>query len=144
MRAGKQMTLTAAHTEGIPHVEFILEGDYDEFCRIALMQPIGSRLDSFQRSAPSQPPLLPLRLRVRLGPGLAARIPYYPPDGTLAFREVSLESVDRLDLPPEDITEVPVGLVNQMMELIVGMQQELTSSWTLRSFDDQRRRRPRR
>ncbi|KDP24959.1 hypothetical protein JCGZ_24310 [Jatropha curcas] len=49
MRAGKQMTLTAAHTEGIPHVEFILEGDYDEFCRIALMQPIGSRLDSSYR-----------------------------------------------------------------------------------------------
>ncbi|KDP45966.1 hypothetical protein JCGZ_11869 [Jatropha curcas] len=31
MRAGKQLTLTTAHTEGIPHVEFILEGDYDEF-----------------------------------------------------------------------------------------------------------------
>ncbi|KDP35072.1 hypothetical protein JCGZ_11024 [Jatropha curcas] len=47
MRAGKQMRLTATHTEGIPHAEFILEGDYDEFCRITLMQPIGSRLDSF-------------------------------------------------------------------------------------------------
>ncbi|KDP22023.1 hypothetical protein JCGZ_03109 [Jatropha curcas] len=55
-----------------------------------------------------------------------------------------MESVDRLALPSEDITEVPVGLVNQMMELILGMQQELTSSWTHRAFDDQRRRRPRR
>ncbi|KDP35047.1 hypothetical protein JCGZ_11208 [Jatropha curcas] len=76
--------------------------------------------------------------------GLPYSIPYYPPDGTLAFREVSLESVDRLNLPPEDITEVPIGLVSQMMELILGMQQELTSSWTLRAFDDQRRRRSRR
>ncbi|KDP27522.1 hypothetical protein JCGZ_20135 [Jatropha curcas] len=50
-------------------------------------------------------------------------ISYYTPDGTLAFREVSLENVDRLDLPPEDITEVPPGLVNQMMELMLGMQQ---------------------
>ncbi|KDP36062.1 hypothetical protein JCGZ_10314 [Jatropha curcas] len=41
-------------------------------------------------------------------------------------------------------TQVPVGLVSQMMELILGMQEELTSSWTLRAFDDQRRRRPRR
>ncbi|KDP20298.1 hypothetical protein JCGZ_08374 [Jatropha curcas] len=36
---------------------------------------------------------------------LPYNIPYYPPDGTLTFREVSLESVDRLALPPEDITE---------------------------------------
>ncbi|KDP26252.1 hypothetical protein JCGZ_22694 [Jatropha curcas] len=42
------------------------------------------------------------------------------------------------------LEQVPIGLVNQMMELILGMQQEPTSSWTLRSFDDQRRRRPRR
>ncbi|KDP31641.1 hypothetical protein JCGZ_15365 [Jatropha curcas] len=55
MRAGKQMTLTNTHTEGVPQVEFILGGDYAEFCRVFLMQPIGSRLDSFQRSAPSQP-----------------------------------------------------------------------------------------
>ncbi|KDP34311.1 hypothetical protein JCGZ_12659 [Jatropha curcas] len=55
MQVGRQMTLTDAHTKGVPHVEFILGGDYDEFCRIILMQPIGSRLDSFQRSAPSQP-----------------------------------------------------------------------------------------
>ncbi|KDP29316.1 hypothetical protein JCGZ_19411 [Jatropha curcas] len=39
--------------------------------------------------------------------------------------------------------QVPAGLVNQMMELILGMQQELTSSWTPRAFDDQRRTRPR-
>ncbi|KDP30325.1 hypothetical protein JCGZ_18162 [Jatropha curcas] len=55
MRAGKQMTLTTAHTEGIPHVEFIMGGDYDEFCRISLMQPVGSRLYDFQGPAPSQP-----------------------------------------------------------------------------------------
>ncbi|KDP20422.1 hypothetical protein JCGZ_06030 [Jatropha curcas] len=55
MRAGKQMMLTAAHTEGIPHAEFIMGGDYDEFCSISLMQPIGSRLDSLQGPAPSQP-----------------------------------------------------------------------------------------
>ncbi|KDP31492.1 hypothetical protein JCGZ_15444 [Jatropha curcas] len=41
------------------------------------------------------------------------------------------------------LEQVPVGLVNQMMELILGMQQELTSSWTHRAFDDQRRTRPR-
>ncbi|KDP20646.1 hypothetical protein JCGZ_03753 [Jatropha curcas] len=56
MRAGRQMTLTDAHTEGIPYGEFILEGDYAEFCRLFLMQPIGSRLDNFQRSAPFHPP----------------------------------------------------------------------------------------
>ncbi|KDP24838.1 hypothetical protein JCGZ_25292 [Jatropha curcas] len=39
---------------------------------------------------------------------------------------------------------VPVGLVSQMMELVLGMQEELTLAWTLRAFDDQRRRRPRR
>ncbi|KDP41016.1 hypothetical protein JCGZ_03819 [Jatropha curcas] len=55
MRAGKQMTLTAAHNEGIPHLEFIIGGDYDEFCVISLMPPIGSRLDSIQRPVPSQP-----------------------------------------------------------------------------------------
>ncbi|KDP33062.1 hypothetical protein JCGZ_13648 [Jatropha curcas] len=55
MRAGKQMTLTDAHTEGVPHVEFIMGGDYAEFCRVFFMQPIGSRLDSIQRSATSQP-----------------------------------------------------------------------------------------
>ncbi|KDP24802.1 hypothetical protein JCGZ_25327 [Jatropha curcas] len=42
------------------------------------------------------------------------------------------------------VEQVPTGLVNQMMELMLGMQQELSSSWTLRAFDDQRRRRPRR
>ncbi|KDP33108.1 hypothetical protein JCGZ_13552 [Jatropha curcas] len=114
MRAEKQMTLIDAHIEGFPHVEFILGGDYDKFCKMFLMQPIGSRIS------------------------------YYTPDGTVAFREVSLENVDRLDLPPEDINEVPSGLVSQMMELMLGMQQELSASWTLRAFDDQRRRRPRR
>ncbi|KDP22038.1 hypothetical protein JCGZ_02996 [Jatropha curcas] len=47
-------------------------------------------------------------------------------------------------LPSEDITEVPVGLVTQMMELVLGMQQELAAAWTQIAFDDQRRRRPRR
>ncbi|KDP22709.1 hypothetical protein JCGZ_02785 [Jatropha curcas] len=96
MRAGKQMTLTAAHTEGIPHVEFIMGGDYDEFCRVSLMQPIGSQLDDFQGLAPYQPlgtrsswasgpstrtprrrPMTDptsFRLRVRLRPGLATRL----------------------------------------------------------------------
>ncbi|KDP34608.1 hypothetical protein JCGZ_12637 [Jatropha curcas] len=41
-------------------------------------------------------------------------------------------------------TQVPDGLVSQMMELILGMEPELSSAWTLRAFDDQRRRRPRR
>ncbi|KDP36336.1 hypothetical protein JCGZ_09756 [Jatropha curcas] len=40
--------------------------------------------------------------------------------------------------------QVPNGLVSQMMELMLGMQQELSASWALRAFDDQRRRRPRR
>ncbi|KDP24013.1 hypothetical protein JCGZ_27041 [Jatropha curcas] len=55
MRAGKQMILIDAHTEGIPHMEFIRSGDYDEFCQMFLMQPIGSRLDNLPRSTPSQP-----------------------------------------------------------------------------------------
>ncbi|KDP31712.1 hypothetical protein JCGZ_15001 [Jatropha curcas] len=50
---------------------------------------------------------------------LSRIIPYYLPDGPPALREVSMESVDRLSLPSEDITEVPVGLVNQMMELVL-------------------------
>ncbi|KDP43160.1 hypothetical protein JCGZ_00093 [Jatropha curcas] len=158
--------------------------------------PIRSRVDSFQRSAPSQPPAThssrasgpssrtpwrrpttdpssstPVEGPSRVGPsnsvgpfrapraiseatgplhpGLANlrlpySIPYYTPDGISALREIPLGNVNRMALPPKDITEVPVGLVNQMMELILGMQQELTSSWTLRAFDDQRRRRPRR
>ncbi|KDP31669.1 hypothetical protein JCGZ_15361 [Jatropha curcas] len=196
MRAGKQMMLTATHTEGIPHVEFIMGGDYDEFCGIFLMPPIGSRLDNFQGPAPSQPPgtrssrasgpstRTPRRRHTtdptsstsvegpsqggpsRLaGPSRAPRavseatrplhpdlaslrlqyiISYYVPDSPPALRAVSLENVDRLALPSEDITEVPVGLVNQMMELILGLQQELGAAWTQITFDDQRRRRPRR
>ncbi|KDP30313.1 hypothetical protein JCGZ_18150 [Jatropha curcas] len=180
MRAGKQMMLTDAHTEGVPHVELILGGDYAEFCRISLMQPIGARLDSFQRSTHSQLPAThsswasgpssktlrrrsttdpssstPVEGPSRAGPsssvgpfrapwaiseatgplhpGLANlrlpySIPYYTPDGTSALREIPLGNVDRLALPPEGITVVPVGLVNQMMELILGMQEELTSS----------------
>ncbi|KDP26006.1 hypothetical protein JCGZ_22932 [Jatropha curcas] len=170
MRAGKQMTLTTAHTEGIPHVEFIMGGDYDEFCRISLMQPIGSRTP---RRRPMTDPTssTPVEGPSRAGPSLSAgpykapraiseatgtlhpdlanlrllyNIPYYLLDGPPALREVSMESVDRLSLPSEDITEVPVGLVNQMMELVLGMQQELTAAWTQLAFDDQRRRRPRR
>ncbi|KDP24424.1 hypothetical protein JCGZ_26572 [Jatropha curcas] len=81
------------------------------------------------------PDLANLRLRYS--------IPYYLPNNPPAFREVSLESVDHSALPSEDITEVPVGLVNQMMELVLRMQQELTAAWTQLAFDDQRRRRPR-
>ncbi|KDP23808.1 hypothetical protein JCGZ_00144 [Jatropha curcas] len=40
--------------------------------------------------------------------------------------------------------QVPDGLVNQMMELVLGMQQELTTAWTQMAYDDQRSRRPRR
>jgi len=216
------MTLTTAHTEGIPHVEFIMGGDYDEFCRIFLMQPIGSRLDSLQRLTPSRPlgtrssrasgpstrtprrrpvtdptsstpvggssqagasrsaghsraPRAILEATGPLHPDLVKlRLPYsishFVPDGPPATREVSLENVDRLALPSEDITEVkpdtsltkricksfdigsclslynfqvPVGLVNQMMELILGLQQEVAVAWTQMAFDDQRRRRPR-
>ncbi|KDP20438.1 hypothetical protein JCGZ_05791 [Jatropha curcas] len=124
MRAGKQMTLTAAHTEGIPHVEFIMGGDYDEAPRAIL-----------EATRPLHPDLANLRLPYS--------IPYYPLDGPPALREVSLENVDRPALPSEDITEVPVGLVNQVMELVLGMQQELTAAWTHIAFDDQRTRRPR-
>ncbi|KDP22679.1 hypothetical protein JCGZ_02464 [Jatropha curcas] len=41
-------------------------------------------------------------------------------------------------------TQVPDDLISQMMELILGMQEELTSAWTLQAFDDRRRRRSRR
>ncbi|KDP20506.1 hypothetical protein JCGZ_05364 [Jatropha curcas] len=71
-------------------------------------------------------------------------ISYFVPDSPPVLREVSLEGVDRSTLPSEDITEVPVGLVTQMMELVLGMQQELAAAWTQMAFDDQRRRRPRR
>ncbi|KDP20485.1 hypothetical protein JCGZ_05380 [Jatropha curcas] len=171
-------------------------GDYDEFCGISLMLPIGSRLGNFQRSAPSQPlgtrssrasgpstrtprrrpmteptsstpverspqagpsrlagpsraPRAILEATGPLHPDLASlRLPYsisyFVPDSPPAFREVSLEGMDRTALPSEDITEVPVGLVNQIMELFLGMQQELAAAWTQMAFDDQRRRRPRR
>ncbi|KDP42362.1 hypothetical protein JCGZ_01938 [Jatropha curcas] len=196
MRAGKHMTLTDAHTEGVPYEEFSLDGDYVEFCRLFLMQPVGSRLDNFQRLAPFHPPATrssrasdsssstprrgpttdpssstPVKGSSQAGPShsvghsrapravseateslhpdlanlrLPYSISYHTPDVPLAFREVSLENVDRLALPSEDITEVPAGLVNQMMELILGMQQELSSSWTREAYDDQRRRRFRR
>ncbi|KDP47189.1 hypothetical protein JCGZ_19671 [Jatropha curcas] len=158
MRVGKHMTLTDAHTEGVPYEEFTLEGDYAEFCRLFLMQPIESRLDSFQRSAPSHPPSTrssrasgpssstprrrattdpssstPVKGSSQAGPSHSAghswapravseatrslhrdlanlslpySISYHTPDVPLAFREVSLENVDRLNLPSEDITEV--------------------------------------
>ncbi|KDP47182.1 hypothetical protein JCGZ_25691 [Jatropha curcas] len=172
----------------LPHVEFILGGDYAEFCRVFLMQPIGSRLDSIQRSAPSQPfdtnssrasgpttrtprrrpttdpsSSTPVEGPSRAGPSrstgpskapravidatrplhpdltnlhLPYIISYHTPDGTLAFREVSLANVNRWNLPSDSINEVPDGLVSQMMELILGMEQELSSAWTLRVFDD--------
>ncbi|KDP27772.1 hypothetical protein JCGZ_19978 [Jatropha curcas] len=186
----------SGQADDVPHVEFILGGDYDEFCRVFLMQPIGSRLDSIQRSTPSQPldtnssrasgpstrtprrrpptdpsSSIPVEGSSRAGPSrstgpsrapravtdatgplhpdmanlhLPYSISYHTPDGTLAFREVSLANVNRWNLPSDSINEVPDGLVSQMMELILGMEQELSSTWTLRAFDDQRRRRPRR
>ncbi|KDP38786.1 hypothetical protein JCGZ_05122 [Jatropha curcas] len=90
-------------------------------------------------AGPSRAPRAILEATGPLHPDLANlrlpySIPYYPPDSPPAFREVSLESVDRPAFPSEDITE--------MMELIFGMQQELTSSWTQRAFEDQRTRRP--
>ncbi|KDP37673.1 hypothetical protein JCGZ_06901 [Jatropha curcas] len=188
MRAGKQMTLTVAHTEGIPHLEFIMEGDYDEFCVTSLMPPIGSRLDSIQRSAPSQPlgtrssrasgpstrtlrrrPMTeptsstPIERSSQAGPSQLAgpsralraileatgllhpdlvslRLPYnisyFVPNSPPALREVSLDNVESATLPSENINEVPDGLVNQMMELVLGMQQELAAAWTQIAFDD--------
>ncbi|KDP21879.1 hypothetical protein JCGZ_03523 [Jatropha curcas] len=182
IRAGRQMVLTAAHTEGIPHVELLMGGDYDEFCGTSLMPPIGSLLDGLQGPVPSQPlgtrssrasgpstrtprrrpmtdptsstpvggpsqagpcrstgpskaPRAILEATGPIHPDLVnLRLPYsishFVPDSPPVFREVSLESVDRLTLPSEDITEVPVGLVNQMMELILGLQQEVAAAWT--------------
>ncbi|KDP31733.1 hypothetical protein JCGZ_14890 [Jatropha curcas] len=178
MRAGRQMTLTDAHTEGIPYGEFILEGDYAEFCRLFLMQPIGSRLDNFQRSAPFHPPATrssraagsssrtPKR-RPTTDPSSSTRAegssqagPSHSAGHSRAPRAVteatgSLHSdLANLRLPysisyhtpdaPLAFREVPVGLINQMMELMLGMQQELSSSWTREAYNDQRRQRPRR
>ncbi|KDP24269.1 hypothetical protein JCGZ_26620 [Jatropha curcas] len=61
-------------------------------------------------SGPSRAPRAISKATGPLHPGLAnLRLPYnisyHTPDGTLAFREVSLENVDRLDLPLEDINE---------------------------------------
>ncbi|KDP44626.1 hypothetical protein JCGZ_22045 [Jatropha curcas] len=151
MQAGKQMTLTDAHTEGVPHVEFILGGDSDELCRVFLMQPIGSRLDSIQRSAPSTPLtpnllglrvprlglqggglrpilLLPLRLRVHLGLGLAARqvLPGLPVPSQMLlglFTQIWPTYISRTT-SLIILQTVPDGLVCQMMELILGMVQE--------------------
>ncbi|KDP35064.1 hypothetical protein JCGZ_11034 [Jatropha curcas] len=90
---------------------------------------------------PSRAPQAILEASGPLHPDLAnLRLPYsisyFVPDSPPALREVSLKSVDRLTLPSEDITEVPVGLVNQMMELVLGMQQELAAAWTQIAFDD--------
>ncbi|KDP30287.1 hypothetical protein JCGZ_17157 [Jatropha curcas] len=46
-------------------------GDYDEFCQMFLMQPIGSRLDNLPRSSPSQP----LGTRSSRASGPSARTP---------------------------------------------------------------------
>ncbi|KDP24812.1 hypothetical protein JCGZ_25402 [Jatropha curcas] len=62
-------------------------------------------------------------------------------------------SLDEVDLRADADThasmtdifaKVPDGLVNQMMELILRMQQELAAAWTQIAFDDQRSRGPRR
>ncbi|KDP36018.1 hypothetical protein JCGZ_09984 [Jatropha curcas] len=84
-------------------------------------------------------PLHPDLASLRLPYGVSYFVPHGPP----AFREVSIEGIDRTVLPSEDITEVPVGLINQMMELFLGMQQELAAAWTQTAFDDERGRRPR-
>ncbi|XP_037497627.1 uncharacterized protein LOC119371479 [Jatropha curcas] len=161
MRAGKQMVLTDVHTEGIPHMELIRGGDYDEFCQVFLMRPIGSRFDSLPRSTPSHPlgtrssrasgssartprrrpvtlpsSFTPVEGPSRAGPSHsvgAFRIPqaiskatrpvhpglanlhlpysisYYTPEGTSSLREVSLDRVNCLALPPDDINEVMTG-----------------------------------
>ncbi|KDP44341.1 hypothetical protein JCGZ_19208 [Jatropha curcas] len=88
-----------------------------------------------QATRPLHPDLVNLRLPYS--------IPYYVPDSPPSFREVSLENIDRATLPSEDINEVPDGLVNQMMELVLGMQQELITAGTQMACDNQRRRRPR-
>ncbi|KDP37877.1 hypothetical protein JCGZ_06384 [Jatropha curcas] len=109
----------------------------------------GVSLESVDRPAlPSEDITEVLEPTGPLPPDLASlRLPYsisyFVPDSPPAFREVSLEGVDRTVLPSEDITEVPVGLVNQMMELILGLQQEVAMAWTQIAFDDQRSRRPR-
>ncbi|KDP20305.1 hypothetical protein JCGZ_07905 [Jatropha curcas] len=165
MRAGKQMTLTDAHIEGFPHAPSQPPITHSSRASGPLIRtprrrpqtdpssstPVEgpSQAGPSRPSGPSRAPRAISEATGPLHPGLAnLRLPYsisyYTPDGTLAFPEVSLENVDRLDLPPEDINEVPSGLVSQMMELMLGMQQELSASWTLRAFDDQRRRRPRR
>ncbi|KDP20240.1 hypothetical protein JCGZ_09959 [Jatropha curcas] len=97
--------------------------------------PVGgsSQAGPNRSTGPSRAPRAILEATGPLHPDLANlrlpySIPYYVPDSPPALREVSLESVDRSALPSEDITEVPVGLVNQMMELVLGMQQELAAA----------------
>ncbi|KDP21732.1 hypothetical protein JCGZ_03589 [Jatropha curcas] len=107
-----------------------------------------SRAEPSHSTGPSRAPRAVTDATGPLHPDLANLhlpyiISYHTPDGTLAFREVSLANVNRWNLPSDSINEVPDGLVSQMMELILGMEQELSSAWTLRAFDDQRRRRPR-
>ncbi|KDP47168.1 hypothetical protein JCGZ_25677 [Jatropha curcas] len=53
----------------------------------------------------TRPELIHADLGLGLVPSAWRCISYHTPDGTLAFREVSLENVDRLDLPSEDINE---------------------------------------
>ncbi|KDP37281.1 hypothetical protein JCGZ_08639 [Jatropha curcas] len=98
---------------------------------------------------PSRAPRAILEATGPLHPDLSSlRLPYsisyFVPDSPPVLREVSLDNVERETLPSENINEVPDGLVNQMMELVLGMQQELAAAWTQIAFDDQRRRRLRR
>ncbi|KDP29571.1 hypothetical protein JCGZ_19284 [Jatropha curcas] len=84
-----------------------------------MVELIGIDLPRAGPSRLSGPSKAPWAISEATGPlhlGLAnLRLPYsifyYTPDGSVAFREVSLENVDCLDLPSEDITEVPNGLV---------------------------------
>ncbi|KDP22749.1 hypothetical protein JCGZ_01983 [Jatropha curcas] len=89
-----------------------------------------------EATGPLHPDLASLRLPYSIS--------YFVPNSPLALREVSLDNVECAALPSENINEVPDGLVNQMMELVLRMQQELAAAWTQIAFDDQRRRRPRR
>ncbi|KDP29572.1 hypothetical protein JCGZ_19386 [Jatropha curcas] len=135
--------------QGIPHVEFLMGGDYDEFCGISLMPPIGPRFDDFQGPVPSRP--LGTRSSRASGPSTRTprRRPRTDPTSSTPTARPSQAGPSRLigpfraprailglpgrftqTLPVYAFHTVPVGLINQMMELFLGMQQELAAAWT--------------
>ncbi|KDP34405.1 hypothetical protein JCGZ_12686 [Jatropha curcas] len=84
-----------------------------------------SRAGPSHSTGPSRAPRAVTDASGPLHPDLAnLHLPYsishHTPDGTLAFREVSLANVNRWNLPSDSINEVPNDLVSQMMELILG------------------------